>query len=242
MAIAAKISPAELVALVTDRYVDEYYEAWLINAPGTSYQPGITVDATFLTNEVVAGTGGYQRQVIQYVGGDVGSYADDGIAMATKATTFVHDGGATALDFSHAALVKGNGNVTVLGGVTGAPSAGVNGTYANIPVTTGQSGIGLTVDLTITNSGAAAINYALSIVKPGYGYVAADSLQIAESALVTLGAVAASAGDLTFSVDTATTGGGALLAVAETANAVSLTAGNEAAFYWNLKQYGFFSV
>jgi hypothetical protein len=242
MSIAAKISPAELVAQVTDRYVDQYYEGWLINAPGTAYQPGITDDATFLTNEVAAGTGGYQRQVIKYIGTDVGNYADDGIALATKATVFAHDGGGTSLDFSHVALVKGTGNVQTLGAVTAAPSAGVDGTYTNIPVTTGQSGSGLTVDLTITNSGAAPGDYALTIVKPGFGYVAADGLQIAESVLVSLGAVAASAGDLTFSVGTATTGGGALLAVAQTANTVSLTAGNEAAFYWNLKQYGYYSV
>ena len=241
MTIAAKISPAELVAQVTNRYVDQYYEGWLIYAPGTAYQPGITDDATFLANEVAAGTGGYQRQVIKYIGADVGNYADDGIALATKATTFAHDGGGTALQFSHVALVKGSGNVQTLGAVTGKPTAGVNGTYTNIPVTTGGSGTGLTVDLTVANLGAANGDWTLSVVKPGTGYVAADSLQIAESVLESLGAVAAGAGNLTFSVGTATTGGGALLAVAQTANTVSLTAGNEAAFYWNLKQYGYYS-
>jgi hypothetical protein len=139
------------------------------------------------------------------------------------------------------ALVKGDGNVITLGSNSAAPSAGVNGTYTNIPVTTGGSGAGLTVDLTIANSGAAPADYALTIVKPGFGYAPADGLQIAESVLVSLGAVAASAGNLTFSVGTATSGGGALLAVAQTANTVSLTAGNEAAFYWNLKQYGYYS-
>lgn len=242
MTIAAKISPAELVAQVTDRYVDQYYEGWLIYAPGTAYQPGITVDATFLTNEVAAGTGGYQRQVIKYISGDVGNYADDGIALATKATTFAHDGSGTALQFSHVALVKGTGNVQTLGAVTADPTAGVNGTYTNIPVTTGQAGTGLTVDLTVTNLGASTSDWALTIVKPGTGYVAGDGLQISEATLIGLGAVTAGAGALTFTVGTATTGGGALLAVAQTANTVSLTAGNEAAFYWNLKQYGYYSA
>lgn len=242
MSIAAKISPAELVAQVTNRYVDQYYEGWLIDAPGTSYQPGITDDATFLTNEVAAGTGGYQRQVIKYVSGDVGSYADDGIALATKATVFAHDGGGTVLQFSHVALVKGEGNVQTLGAVTGKPTAGVDGTYTNIPVTTAQAGTGLTVDLTVANSGAANGDWTLTIVKPGTGYVATDGLQIAESVLESLGVVTAGAGALTFSVGTATTGGGALLAVAQTENTVSLTAGNEAAFYWNLKQYGYYSA
>ena len=84
MAIAAKISPSELTALVTNSYVGKYYEARLINAPGTSYIPGTTVDATFLSNEVTQGTGGYERQIISYAGGDVSSYSDDGVALATK--------------------------------------------------------------------------------------------------------------------------------------------------------------
>ena len=82
MAIAAKISPAELTALVTNRYVGKYYEARLINAPGVSYVPGTSNDATFLGNEVTQGTGGYERQVINYVGGDVSAYSDDGVALS----------------------------------------------------------------------------------------------------------------------------------------------------------------
>lgn len=242
MTIAAKISPAELAAQVTNRYVDQYYEGRLIYAPGTAYQPGVTDDATFLSSEVAIGTGGYQPQVIKYIGADVGTYADDGIALATKATVFAHDGGGTALQFSHVALVKGTGNVQTLGAVTGKPTAGVNGTYTNIPVTTAQNGVGLTVNLTVANLGASLGDWTLSIVKPGYDYVAADGLQIPEALLETLGIVSAGAGSLTFSVGTATTGGGALLAVAQTASTVSLTAGNEAAFYWNLKQYGYYSA
>ena len=126
--------------------------------------------------------------------------------------------------------------------VVAKPTAGVNGTYRNIPATTGNAGKDLTVDLTVTNLGASISDWTLTVVKPGYGYVAADGLQIAESVLESLGIVSAGAGALTFSVGTATVGGGALLAVAQTANTVALTAGNEAAFYWNLKQYGYYSV
>lgn len=242
MSIAAKISAAELVGQVTDRYVNQYYEGILINAPGVTYQPGITVDADFLTDEVVEGTGGYYRQVIKYASGDVGGYADDGVALATKATVFAHDGGGTTMDFTHAALIKGNGNVTDLGVNTAAPTAAVNGTYTNLPVITGGNGVGLTVDLYITGNGATLGDYSPVIVKPGYRYVAIDSLQIQEATLVSVGAVTAGAGSLTFSVASATTGGGAVLAVAQTESAVALSSGNEAAFYWNLKQYGFYTV
>lgn len=244
MTIAAKVSAAELNAQVTNRFVDQYYEARLINAPGTSYMPGVTVDATFLTNEVAAGTGGYVRQVIKYQNADVGLYADDGVGLATKATVFAHDGGATVLTFSHVALVKSTGNVLTFGAVTTKPTAAVNGTYTDIPVTTAGSGKALTANLTVTNSGAALGNYALTVADPGYSFAAANALQIQESALVAVGAVAAGAGTLGFTVGTvfAPTDAGNILAVAETAATVSLTAGNEAAFYWNLKQYGYYSV
>lgn len=242
MAIAAKISSAELTAQVTNRFVNKYYEARLIYAPGTSYIPGTTNDATFLANEVVAGTGGYERQVIGYVGGDVSAYSDDGVALATKATIFAHDGGGTAMQFSHAALVDANGVVTAFSAVSGAPTAGVDGTYTDLPVTTAGSGIGLTADLTIQNSGAAPTDYILTIKKPGYGYVATDTLTIPEATLVAAGAVAASAGGLGFTVSTAYTSSEQLLAVAQTTSTVSLTGGNETVFYWNLKQFGYYSV
>lgn len=241
MAIAAAVSAAELDAQVKALYVDNYYEARLINAPGTEYQPGVTNDTTFLGFEVAQGTAGYERQVIKYVTGDVGAYADDGVALATKATTFAHDGGATALSFSHVALVKGAGNVITLGAVTAKPTAAVNGTYTNIPVTDVGAGRGLKVNLTVTGSGAALGNYALTVVNAGTGYSAADVLQIPEASLVAVGAVSAGAGSLTFSVGTVTTGTTRILAVAKTAATVQLTAGREAAFYWNLKQYSFAS-
>ena len=245
MAIAAKISSAELTAQVTDRFVDKYFEARLINAPGTSYIPGTTVDATFLANEVPIGTGGYLRQVIGYENSDVSAYSDDGVALSQKATIFAHDGGGTAIDFSHVALVWSDGNALTLGAVTAAPSAGVDGTYTNIPVdSTSGSGVGLTVDLTISNGGITASDYALTIVNAGNGYAANDTVTILDGTLAGLGAIAGGAGDLTFSVATVSSqaNAGTVLSVAQTASAVSLTAGNEAVFYWNLKQFGYYSV
>ena len=242
MAIAAKISPAELTALVTNRYVGKYYEARLINAPGTSYVPGTTTDATFLGNEVTQGTGGYERQVINIVSADVSAYSDDGVALATKGTIFTHDGGSTQITFSHAALVEGNGNITALAANSAAPSAGVNGTYTALPTITGGSGRGCTVNLTIQNSGAASTDYILTIQNAGTGYAASDSIQVQESVLVAAGAVSASAGGITTAASTVYTSSEQLLAVAQTASTVNLTGGNETIFYWNLKQFGYYSV
>lgn len=242
MAIAAKISPTELSSIVTSRYVNNYYETRLINAPGTSYIPGTTNDATFLANEVTPGTGGYERQVFQYTSSDLSAYSDDGIALATKGTVFTHDGGGTLITFSHAALVQGNGCVQLLNANSGAPSAGVNGTYTALPTVTSGSGRGLTVNLTIVNSGVASTDYILAVQNAGSGYAVSDTVQIQEAALVAAGAVAASAGDLTTTISGVYTSPGQLVAVAETASTVNLTGGNETVFYWNLKQFGYYSV
>ena len=245
MAIAAKISSAELTAQVTNRFADKYFEARLINAPGVTYEPGVTDDTTFLGFEVTPGTGGYQRQVIGYTSGDVSTYADDGVGLTTKATIFAQDGSGTPIPFSHAALVWSSGNTDTLGAVGTAPTAGVDGTYTNIPIdATDGIGVGLTVDLTISNSGASPSDYALTIVNSGYDYAPGDVLTILDGTLAGLGAITGGDGNLVFSVGTVVTApnAGSILAVAQTSSFVSLTAGNEAIFYWNLKQFGFYNV
>ena len=244
MTIAAKVSSGELTAQVTNRFSGQYLEARLVNAPGTSYIPGTTDDPTFLGFEVAAGTAGYERQVIKYDPADILAYSDDGVPLNRKATVFAHDGSGTVLNFSHVALVWSTGNALTLGAVSTAPSAGVDGTYTNIPIdTTSGSGEGLTVDLTITNSGATTTDYAVTIVTPGRGYAASDVLTILDGTLAGLGAITGGAGNLAFTVATVNTAANAddLLAVAETTAPVALSSGNEAAFYWDLKQFGFYA-
>ena len=242
MAIAAKLSSFEVTEQVSDRFVDKYLEARLINAPGVTYTPGTTNDATFLANEVTIGTGGYARQIVTFAAGDLTAYTDGGVGLATKSTVFAHDGGGTTLGFSHVALCWSSGNVTGLD-VTGitVPTSGIDGTYTDLPIdSTSGSGVGLTVDLTVQNSGAASTDFILSIRDSGYGYTAGDTLTILESTLVAAGAVVASAGSLSFNVGTIydnAADNGEIMSVAQTTSSVQLTAGREAVFYWNLKQY-----
>ena len=244
MAIAAKISSTELTTQVTDRFAGKYLEARLINAPGTSYQPGITNDANFLTFEAPIGVGGYGRQVIGYSASDVSPYADDGVGLATKATIFAQDGSADGISFTHAALTWSEGNVLTTSSVGLTPSAGNDGTYTNIPVTTDGTGTGLTVDLTISNSGASTGDYVVTIVSPGEGHSASDICTISDEVLNGVGAVSVGAGPLGFGILTVSENAqaGLILAVAQTSSATVITAGNEAIFYWNLKQFGFYSV
>ena len=244
MTIAAKVSSAELTAQVTDRFQDKFLEARLIDATGTSYIPGVTDDPTFLGFEVTPGTGGYIRQVVSYESADILVYSDDGVPLNRKATIFAHDGGGTSIDFSHVALCWSTGNPLTLGAVASAPSAAVDGTYTNIPTTTAGSGTGLTVDLVVSNSGAATTDYALTIKHAGSGYAASDVITIADGVLAGLGVITGGAGGLGFTVATVNTdaNAGNLVSVAETSSPVVLTGGNEAVFYWDLKLFGYYSV
>ena len=242
MALAAKISSAELVDQVLARFENQALEARLINAPGITYEPGTTDDANFLSFEVTQGFGGYERQVIAYYNTDVSLYGDGGVSLTERATTFTHDGGADAIDFTHAVLVWGEGVVVTLGALTETPTAGVDGTYTNIPVAT-LSGVGrgLTVDLEVSGTGTV---FALTINKMGTGYADGDILGILEGTLTGLGAVAAGDGNLGFSAATTYNPpqAGQIFSVAKTSSPVLLTAGNEAVFYWNVKQFGFYNV
>ena len=100
----------------------------------------------------------------------------------------------------------------------------------------------MTVDLEVTNAGAATTDYVVSINNPGSGYAASDTLTILNGTLAGLDA-SIGAGDLAFSVSTVYTptiaSAGDLFTVVKTSSQVSLVDGNEAAFYWNIKQFGF---
>lgn len=242
MTIAAKISSTELTAQVTNRFADTFFEARLINVPGTIYDPGITNDASFLASEVPIGTGGYKRALINWTAADVSAYTDDGVALNQKAATYAQDGTATTIDFSHVALVWSTGNPTALGTATAKPASAVNGTYTAVPVdSTSGSGVGLSVDITVANLGAALSDFTLSIDSAGYGYAASDTVTISNATLQSAGITTEVSGDLTFPVSTVYTASnaGAILSVAQTANSVVVSGGNEVAFYFNLKQFGF---
>jgi hypothetical protein len=249
MTIAAKVSATEVTNIVNDRYVDQYFEARLINLPAYDYDPSVAgADTTLLAGEVAVGTGGYQRAYLSWSTGEVGAYADGGVALSQKATVFEHDGGATALTFSHVALVWSSGNALTLGAVTAAPASATTTTapYTNIPVdSTSGSGFGLTVDLEVTNSGAATTDYVVTINKPGYDYAASDTVTINNGTLAGLDP-SLGAGDLTFPVATVYTPSiataGDLFTVVKTTSSVNLVDGNQAAFYWNVKQFGFYTA
>lgn len=242
MSIAARVSSAEVTSQITERFVGKSCEARLVNSIGTDYTPGVTDDTVFLDSEIAIGTGGYQRQLITFAPADVSAFTDGGVGLDQKATIFTHDGGASSMDFTHVALVWSDGNPSSLGPVTSAPALGTDGTYTNIPVSfSDQAGDGMTIDLIVINDGVAVTDYAVSINKPGYGYVPGEVVTVTNAVLA--GIFTADPGDLVFTVaDTsANTEAGNIIAVAKPTSAVTVVAGNEAIFYWNVKLFNFFS-
>ena len=180
--------------------------------------------------------------MINWAAADILAYTDDGVALQQKAAIYAHDGSGTTIDFSHVALVWSTGNPTALGAVTAAPASGVDGTYVSLPIaSTSGSGTGLTLNVTVANSGAAVGNYTAVVNKPGYGYAASDTVTISNSSLQAAGLTTEVTGDITLPISTVftPTNAGQILSVAQTASAVSVSGGNEVAFYFNLKQFGF---
>jgi hypothetical protein len=235
MAITAKISSAEISAQVDQRFVNKYIEGLLVNANGVTYSPGATVDATFLSFEV-GSVAGYERQVFVYQAQDQTAYTDDGVGLLTKGTIFGHDGSATAIDFTHAVLVWGTGNVASLDAATVDPATGTDGVYADLPTVTDGAGTGLTVDLTVANN-----VFVFTPSRFGRGYQTGDSVTVLEATMEQAGAIAAGDGlaQMLVGAVSSNTEAGQIIAVAPTDSQVTLDAGNEAAFYWDFKLFGF---
>lgn len=245
MTIASKVSATELNALVGNRYVDQYFEARLLNAPGVTYEPGVTGDSIMLGTEVAIGTAGYRRQTFGFVSADLGAYADGGVPLAQKATVFAHDGGETSLDFTHVAICWSSGNVVTLDTPLAVPTMAV-GTYTDIPTSTSGSGTGLLVDLEVSEGTEEPYDYTFTVSSPGTGYSADDDIVIDNATLLIYDSSAT--GGFIVPVGTVYTPAaevalpGQLFTIAKTATTVSLNAGNEAVFYWNLKQFGFYTT
>ena len=235
MAITAKISAAEIAAQVEQRFVNKYLEGILIDANGVTYTPGITIDSTFTSFEVPS-AGGYQRQVFVFQTGDQTAYTDDGVGLATKGTVFAHDGGATPITFTHAALVWGSGNVAALDGATTDPATGNDGVYTDVPTTTSGAGTGLTVDIVVANN-----VFAFTPSRFGRNYEAGDSVVVLAAAMEAVGAIEAgeSLAQMEVLQVSSNTEAGQVVAVAPLDSQATLDSGNEAAFFWNFKLFGF---
>jgi len=246
MALAAAISADEVRDQVTDRFVDKYLEARLISATGTVYTPGAnTDDELFLGFEVPQGQGGYRRQAFNYTISDVLTYSDDGVGLSTRATIFAQNGTSTAINFSHVALCWSSGNIVAYNPTfVQRPANGdaVDGVYSNIPIdSTSGSGRDASINLTIASSGS---NYTVEIQGAGMDYEVGDTVTIFAGTLLGIGAITGGTADLVMTVSAVSSNPdeGKIVAVAQTSSEVNLNGGNEAVFYWNLKQFGFYAT
>ncbi len=236
MAIAASISAREIEEQILGRFADKYVEAVLINSPGTTYLPGVTDEAAFLSNEVVLDLGGYHRQPFGYMTADKTPYEEEGVGLATKATIFEHDGSGDVIEFTHVALVWGNGQALTITPGSGLANL-IDGTYTNLPTTSAGSGVGATFNLTISSGAVASV----TVSNPGSNYTVSDVATIIEADLISAGAITAGGGSLPITVNSIfdnSANANEIIAVVRTTSAVNLTNGNQAVFYWNTKLYG----
>lgn len=109
MTVTALVSTKEIRNTLINRYTStgHYFRVALVNTLG-SYVRGVTSDATFMSDEIEEGLGGYTSPYFQYTSSDIGIYADEGIPLSRKAATFTHDGSASAYDFTHVVLLRKN--------------------------------------------------------------------------------------------------------------------------------------
>ena len=246
MSISAKVAGTELQEGLNARFGGSYLEALLINSVGTTYDPANddAQNAAFLANEVALGAGGYQRQVIGWDASSAGAYTDDGVAMPQRYVVFEQNGSITSIAFTHFVLVWGSGNVNAGGVANGAPSSAADGSYLNLPTNTDGSGTGATVNLIVSNGGAAVGDYAIEINAPGRGYAASDTLTVSYADLVSAGVNPGSNAPVSFLISSvySSPSAGKIVSAAKTDGQVQITNGNSAAFWVNLKKFGFYSV
>ena len=244
MTISAKVSSTELTGQVSGRFANSNIEALLLDADGVTYDPSndAAADATFIsTYEVPDGTGGYRRQVITYDPSDVGGYADDGVALSQRAVVFENTTG--SFSFTHLALVWGSGNIQTTNTPGLVPASGINGTYTGFNTTTDGSGKGAVVNVEVTNNGAAATDFIVTIQSAGFGYAVGDTLTIANADLQAAG-LTVDTNNLAFTVATEYTpsNAGEIISVAQVDARVTVTNGNSTAFYINTKLFGYYTV
>jgi hypothetical protein len=246
MTISAKVAGTELQDGMNVRFGGAYFECALLDASGVSYDPANddTQNATFLSAYEIASTGGYARQAIGWDADSAGAYSDDGVAMDQRNVVFEHDGSANNIVFTHMALVWGSGNINDGGTATTAPSGSTNGVYLNFPTTSSGSGVGATLNVTVTNGGATAADYAIAVNSPGAGYLASETLTIQNADLVSAGMAPGDGSPISFVVTSTYTSpnAGKIFSVAQVDGQTTITNGNSAAFYINLKKFGFYSV
>lgn len=246
MSISARIPGTELQSQMNSQFGGAFLEGVLIDADGVTFDPTLSDSASRLfvtSNEVPTGQGGYQRQVIGWAADSAGAYTDDGVAMDQRYIVYEQDGN-TPYGFTHLALVKGGGNLAAGGTATSAPVSADNGTYLNLPFTASAGGSGGSLDVVVTNNGATAADYAIAINSPGTGYSVGEILSISTADLTSAGMNPGNTASVTFTVadvyDPADSG--AVVSVAQLDGRTVLDNGNSAAFYVNLKLFGFYSV
>ena len=243
MTVAAKITPTELGAQVTNRFKDSYFVVKLLNAGGLSYTPGLQDPLQFVIDyELTPGEYGYLPQVFGYVEEDVTNYVDDGVGLLQKQVIFQHDNSATSYSFDNISVQWAGGVVldATFSEVV-VPATLTDGTYENLPVDsiTGN-GSGMTVTIDVFSESVVS----LTVTNRGIGYTTNDDIQITAQTLLAAGAQDGAQGPqgVTILDVYSPENVDSVLCIAPTAALVTLAGGNETGIYLNYKNFGFYNT
>lgn len=242
MSTRSVISSAELSRQVREGFVGQVFEVILVNSPDLDYDPQLDIDDTFLDKQLAPGTFGYEPQTISFSAEDETSYNDGGVALNTKTAVFINDNQG-AYQFTDVVLKRGEGNVSELAALPlGKPSAGITAFVEGLNTATLGAGTGLTIDVQVTDSGVALDDWVATIRLPGANYEVGDEVEVLAVDLIAAGACPPGAtGNLRFQISEVNTSDGSIVSVTPTENTVIMQNGNEAVFYFNVKQFGFAS-
>jgi hypothetical protein len=242
MTIAAKITPTELGDQVRQRYIGKFFIVKLLSTNGLAYTPGLQDPLQFVIDYEIPRQAGYLPQIFGYETGEVSDYADQGVGLAQKQVIFQHDNGQTGYTFDQVSVqwADGVGQAVALDPAR-TPGTLEDGTYENLPLSTvtGDGAAG-SVGIEVFNGAAVSI----SLTSRGFGYSAADEVEVSASTLASVGAHDGSGGGLGVIIDSVytSTNAGSVVLIAPTATPVTLASGNESAVYFNYKNFGYYNT
>ena len=160
----------------------------------------------------VGNVGGYVRDTISYDATDIDAYTDEGIPLARKAATFTHDDSVNTYQFTHVVLLR-----------TMEVTASSSGTVLTVESVGGE--YQLSIGTTFVGTGVPAGTY-ITALGTGDGSVGTYTLNNTISPAL--------GSDIITAYE--------IVSVAPLASQATMSDGNEAVFYFDLKQFGYYQV
>lgn len=189
-----------------------------MTSPPRGFTPKVSAaNIEFMANEIEEGFGGYTSPAISYTNADIGIFADEGVPLARKAATFSHDNSVDAYDFTHVVLLRTNEIDASAGGA----SLTIYEHQAQPDFTDEYNGWVLTGPEVPAGTGIYAWTGSGGVDGPDYYSLNQSVPTIAQNTDMMLSQI---------------------VAVTPLASTATLSDGNEAVFYFDIKHFTYYQV